>query len=157
VCDEFWLVGRGEIKPFDGDLDDYQRYLLEESKRLREEAKANDAAALLAPVAAIEVTSKQTVPFQNRSAEQKKEDALLRQQRSAMTKPLKKSIEKADAELIRLQTEKTALEEKLTQALSPADIAETGKQLMTVNNALEALEAQWLAWSEELEKLEQSA
>jgi ATP-binding cassette subfamily F protein 3 len=34
VCDEFWLVGRGEIKPFDGDLDDYQRYLLEESKRL---------------------------------------------------------------------------------------------------------------------------
>ncbi len=42
VCDEFWLVGRGEIKPFDGDLDDYQRYLLEESKRLREEAKAEE-------------------------------------------------------------------------------------------------------------------
>ncbi|MFM8152642.1 MAG: ABC-F family ATP-binding cassette domain-containing protein, partial [Polynucleobacter victoriensis] len=38
VCDEFWLVGRGEIKPFDGDLDDYQQYLLDESKRLREEA-----------------------------------------------------------------------------------------------------------------------
>jgi ATP-binding cassette subfamily F protein 3 len=157
VCDEFWLVGRGEIKPFDGDLDDYQRYLLEESKRLREEAKANDAAALLAPVAAVEVVSKPTAPFQNRTAEQKKEDALLRQQRSALTKPLKKSIEKADAELIRLQTEKTALEENLTQALSPADIAETGKHLKTVNNALEALEAQWLAWSEELEKLEQSA
>ena len=156
VCDEFWLVGRGEIKPFDGDLDDYQRYLLEESKRLREEAKANDAAALLAPVAPIEVASKPAAPFQTRTAEQKKEDALLRQQRSALTKPLKKSIEKADAELIRLQTEKTALEEKLTQALSPADIAETGKQLKTVNNALEALEAQWLAWSEELEKLEHS-
>ena len=31
VCDEFWLVGRGEIKPFDGDLDDYQRYLLDTS------------------------------------------------------------------------------------------------------------------------------
>ena len=156
VCDEFWLVGRGEIKPFDGDLDDYQRYLLDESKRLREEAKANDAAALLAPVAPIEVPSKPTVPFQNRTAEQKKEDALQRQQRSALTKPLKKSIEKADAELIRLQSEKTALEEKLTQALSPADIAETGKQLKTVNNALETLEAQWLAWSEALEKLEQS-
>ncbi len=40
VCDEFWLVGRGAISPFDGDLDDYQRYLLEESKRLREEARA---------------------------------------------------------------------------------------------------------------------
>ena len=40
VCDEFWLVGRGGVEPFDGDLDDYQRYLLNESKRLREEAKA---------------------------------------------------------------------------------------------------------------------
>ena len=39
VCDEFWLVGRGEVAPFDGDLDDYQRYLLDEAKRLREEAK----------------------------------------------------------------------------------------------------------------------
>jgi ATP-binding cassette subfamily F protein 3 len=40
VCDEFWLVGRGVISPFDGDLDDYQQYLLDESKRLREEARA---------------------------------------------------------------------------------------------------------------------
>ena len=40
VCDEFWLVGREAIEPFDGDLDDYQKYLLDESKRLREEAKS---------------------------------------------------------------------------------------------------------------------
>ena len=38
VCDEFWLVSRGEIKDFDGDLDDYQVYLLEEAKRQREAA-----------------------------------------------------------------------------------------------------------------------
>ncbi len=38
VCDEFWLVSRGGIEPFDGDLDDYQRYLLDEAKRAREEA-----------------------------------------------------------------------------------------------------------------------
>jgi ATP-binding cassette subfamily F protein 3 len=36
VCDEFWLVSRGGIKPFDGDLEDYQRYLLDEAKRVRE-------------------------------------------------------------------------------------------------------------------------
>jgi ATP-binding cassette subfamily F protein 3 len=156
VCDEFWLVGRGEIKPFDGDLDDYQRYLLEESKRLREEAKANDAIALIAPIAQATTTAvatKPMVPTPNRTAEQKKEDALLRQQKSALTKPLKKSLEKADAQLLQLQTEKTSLEEKLTQPLAPADIAETGKQLKSVNNALETLEAQWLAWSDELEKL----
>ena len=39
VCDEFWLVSRGGVEPFDGDLDDYQRYLLDEAKRQREEAK----------------------------------------------------------------------------------------------------------------------
>ena len=40
VCDEFWLVGRGTITPFDGDLDDYQVYLLEEARRLRELSRA---------------------------------------------------------------------------------------------------------------------
>jgi ATP-binding cassette subfamily F protein 3 len=157
VCDEFWLVGRGEIKPFDGDLDDYQRYLLEESKRLREEAKANEAAASSVPLAAVlEVAAKPIVPTPNRTAEQKKEDAVLRQQKSALTKPLKKSIEKADGQMLQLQSEKAALEEKLTRALPPADIAETGKQLKSVNKALEDLEAQWLAWSEELERIEQT-
>jgi len=57
VCDEFWMVGRGKVDPFDGDLDDYQKYLLEESKRLREEAKnsARDAVvtATTAPVPAV--------------------------------------------------------------------------------------------------------
>jgi ATP-binding cassette subfamily F protein 3 len=38
VCDEFWLVASGGIEPFDGDLDDYQRYLLDEAKRSREAA-----------------------------------------------------------------------------------------------------------------------
>jgi ATP-binding cassette subfamily F protein 3 len=158
VCDEFWLVGRGEIKPFDGDLDDYQRYLLDESKRLREEAKANDAAGITTPTTqshhkVIDIV-KPVVHAPNRTASQKKEDALLRQQRSALTKPLKKSIEKADAELIKLQAEKAALEEKLTQALTPPEIAEAGKQLKSINTDLDNLEAQWLIWSEELEKLE---
>ena len=51
VADDFWLVGRGQVGTFDGDLDDYQRYLLEESRRLREAAKAADAAAQPAPAA----------------------------------------------------------------------------------------------------------
>ncbi len=40
VCDEFWLVSRGGVTPFDGDLEDYQRYLLDEAKRSRETASA---------------------------------------------------------------------------------------------------------------------
>ena len=38
VCDEFWLVARGGVADFGGDLDDYQVYLLEEAKRQREAA-----------------------------------------------------------------------------------------------------------------------
>ncbi|MEO6623961.1 MAG: ATP-binding cassette domain-containing protein, partial [Burkholderiaceae bacterium] len=37
VCDEFWLVTQGGVQPFDGDLDDYQRWLLDTA---REQAKA---------------------------------------------------------------------------------------------------------------------
>ncbi len=166
VCDEFWLVGRGEIKPFDGDLDDYQRYLLEESKRLREEAKASDSqkdsqvqAISLAtpaavksakPIADIQIASKQI----NRTPEQKKEVALQRQQKSALKKPLKKSIEQADQKIAQLEAQKLSLESKLASPISPAEIAETGKLLKSVNIELEELEAQWLSWSEALEKLE---
>jgi len=45
VCDEFWLVSRGGIEPFEGDLDDYQRYLLDEAKRSREAASAQEKQA----------------------------------------------------------------------------------------------------------------
>ncbi len=165
VCDEFWLVGRGEIKPFDGDLDDYQRYLLEESKRLREEAKASDsqkelqnqAITLTSP--AVEVTVKAVAPViiatkqVNRTPEQKKEDALQRQQKSALKKPLKKSIEQADQKISLLEAQKLSLESKLASPLSPTEIAEAGKLLKSVNMELEDLEAQWLSWSEALEKL----
>lgn len=44
VCDEFWLVSRGGMKDFEGDLDDYQVYLLEEAKRQREAAISRKAA-----------------------------------------------------------------------------------------------------------------
>ena len=40
VCDEFWLIGRATIAPFDGDLDDYQKYLLDEARRQRDEARS---------------------------------------------------------------------------------------------------------------------
>ncbi|GAB2905167.1 ATP-binding cassette domain-containing protein [Uliginosibacterium flavum] len=40
VCDEFWLVADGAVEPFEGDLDDYQVYLLDQAKRAREAASA---------------------------------------------------------------------------------------------------------------------
>ncbi|WP_297485472.1 ATP-binding cassette domain-containing protein [Ferrovum sp.] len=35
VCDEFWLVTGGGVQDFEGDLEDYQRFLMEEARRAR--------------------------------------------------------------------------------------------------------------------------
>ena len=45
VCDEFWLVSRGGMQDFNGDLDDYQIYLLDEARRRRETAADERQAA----------------------------------------------------------------------------------------------------------------
>jgi ATP-binding cassette subfamily F protein 3 len=45
VCDEFWLVTRGAVEPFDGDLDDYQQFLRDEARRLRELAAGEKVSA----------------------------------------------------------------------------------------------------------------
>ena len=47
VCDEFWLVTRGGVLPFDGDLDDYQRWLLEVSRATARGTVPPDAVAFL--------------------------------------------------------------------------------------------------------------
>ncbi|MEN3113045.1 ABC-F family ATP-binding cassette domain-containing protein [Uliginosibacterium paludis] len=41
VCDEFWLVSKGGVEPFEGDLDDYQQFLLDEARSQREAAAAS--------------------------------------------------------------------------------------------------------------------
>ena len=42
VCDEFWLVTKGGVEPFDGDLDDYQQFLRDEARRVREQAAGGE-------------------------------------------------------------------------------------------------------------------
>jgi ATP-binding cassette, subfamily F, member 3 len=144
VCDEFWLVGRGEVQPFDGDLDDYQRYLLEEARRLREQARAQSVAAT--PVASPEpgLTPQ----------EQRRLDAQQRQQLAARTKPLKRELEQADRRMAQLAAAKAQLESRLATPLPPPEIAEVGRQLKTVNDELQALEERWLELSGEIEAIE---
>ena len=175
VCEDFWMVGRGVVGPFDGDLDDYQRYLLEESKRLREEArlaeqaqvseaaptatKANapSAAANPAPVAAL-VPTPASAPTPSRDGrEQRKLDAQARQQQAEKTRPLKKELEQIDKRLATLAGERAALEHKLTQALPPAEIAECGRALKAGNDETAQLEERWLEISSELEEISAAA
>lgn len=148
VCDEFWLVGRGEIKPFDGDLDDYQQYLLDESKRLREEAKTISEVVNVAP---IEVDKVKPVV---KSSEQKKLDAARRQEINALVKPIKKKIEKAEKDMADLNHQKLDIETQLLQPISPAEIAQLGKNLKLINDNLATIEEQWLEWVANIDQIE---
>ena len=145
VCDEFWLVGRGQVAPFDGDLDDYQRYLLDESKRLRELARTAEA-----PVAA------PTAALIKDSREQRKASAQARQQLAEKTRPLKREIDQINQRLAALATEKAQIEARLIQPLPPADIAEAGRRLKACGDEIDTLEERWLDLSTTLETLEQS-
>jgi ATP-binding cassette subfamily F protein 3 len=159
VCDEFWMVGRGKVEPFDGDLDDYQKYLLEESKRLREVAKnsAKDAAVNTPapPAEAVLVVAAPAVPATPTpsvsSGEQRKMDAQRRQQMAAQTRPLKKELEQNEQRMAAIEKEKSALEQQLSTPLPPAEIAEAGRRLKALSDEVAVLEERWLALTAQLE------
>src|ERR1035437_6424701 len=132
VCDEFWLVTRGGVEPFDGDLDDYQRYLLDEAKRSREELKA-------ALKDAKDVATQAPPPV----VENKKITANL--------KALKRDQGKLEQLMLDLQTRKHGLEARLSRSLSTPEIAELGLELKKIDDDLAGHEEKWLTISEQIE------
>jgi ATP-binding cassette, subfamily F, member 3 len=143
VCDEFWLVGRGVVAPFDGDLDDYQRYLLDESKRLRELAKSDAAAMQAAPAA---VAAMPAAP----AAQQASNTAAPALSKAALQN-LKKKQSEAESLIANLQAEQSALHAQLSQSLPAADLAQAAKRLKMVDSELAHTEEQWLSLGETLE------
>jgi ATP-binding cassette subfamily F protein 3 len=135
VCDEFWLVSRGGIEPFDGDLDDYQRYLLDEAKRAREELKASlkDAKEIITQAPPPVPASKQV---------------------SARVKTLKRDLGKLEQLMLGLQARKQALEARLSTPLPAQSIGELGRELKQVDDELAGHEEQWLTISGEIEAAE---
>ncbi|BDU58268.1 ABC transporter ATP-binding protein [Limnohabitans sp. MORI2] len=175
VCDEFWMVSRGGVEPFDGDLDDYQRYLLDEGKRLRAEAvaAANAAtaqAAASSAAASQDAPTTSTTPIQASdkatgatasptpkpivSRDQRKEDAQLRKEINEKKRPLKKEFDAVEKSMSTLEAEKTALHDKLATPLPPAEIAEAGKRLKAVEDELAELEMRWLELTEAMDAIE---
>jgi ATP-binding cassette subfamily F protein 3 len=154
VCDEFWLVGRGVVADFDGDLDDYQRYLLDEAKRMREEAKVATREAGAATIAAAAAAAAPATAAPAPAApQQRKQDAQERQQRSEQAKPIKREIAQIDEKMAAASTERTTLEARMSQPLPSAEIAEAGKRLKALNDEIGRLEERWLALSDQLEAL----
>jgi ATP-binding cassette subfamily F protein 3 len=137
VCDEFWMVTRGGVEPFDGDLDDYQKYLLDEAKRAREAVKEEQQALKLEAAAA--------------SKAAKSAPKLAKGEKTKSLSPLKKELQQVDDQLATLNHEGKDLENRLAKPLQPADLAQAGKRLKTVQLEIEALEAKWMALSQEIE------
>ena len=132
VCDEFWLVTRGGVEPFDGDLDDYQRYLLDEAKRAREELKASLKDAK-------EVVTQAPPPV----VENKK--------LSAQLKTLKRDQGKVEQLMFDLKTRKHGLEARLSTPLPAQEIGTLGLDLKKIDEELANHEEKWLAISEQIE------
>lgn len=125
VCDSFWLVTRGGVSDFDGDLDDYQQFLLDEAKRQREEAAAPKVPATQA--------APKAKPASNRQ------------------KGLQRDMDKLDQHIQRLQKNKIDQEAALSGTTDASAITEAGRKLQAIQEELDALEIRWLALAEDIE------
>lgn len=134
VCDEFWMVSRGGVTPFDGDLDDYQRYLLDEAKRQREDAKKSAAAPL----------------------ESKKSAALAPPQTPALPnqRSLRKELEQIEEKIQILNNEQNELQQLSSQITTSIDLAQTGKRLKNLQAEIQTQEERWLVLTEQLETIQ---
>ncbi|HQZ58055.1 MAG TPA: ATP-binding cassette domain-containing protein, partial [Ottowia sp.] len=157
VCDEFWLVSRGGVAPFDGDLEDYQRHLLDEARRLREQAAARTTEPMAAGADPQNASTPRPPEATINPAEQRRLQAQRRQQLADRTRPLKRALAQAEQRMQALGDERAALEQQLATALPPSEIAEAGRRLKALGDELHALEDDWLRLSGEIEAIEQDA
>jgi ATP-binding cassette subfamily F protein 3 len=136
VTDQFLLVANGKIESFDGDLDDYRLWLLEQKKVPQETTEA---------VTNLGLSRKQQRQLE---AERRKE-----------LRPLYDALKEVEKELTDLQHQQQQLETLLADSDLYIDVEKPRlKQIISqkaqVDKALEAAEASWLATSEQLEAAE---
>jgi ATP-binding cassette subfamily F protein 3 len=144
VCDEFWLVAGGALKAFDGDLDDYQRWLLEQAKIAARAARPEAAAA-----------RSEMSPANARG--ERKAAAQARQQRADAAKPLRQEINRIDNKLGVLFAERDSLEAGLAQPdVEAAQLADSGRRLKAIGEQIETLEARWLELSAQIDGIAES-
>jgi ATP-binding cassette subfamily F protein 3 len=181
VCDEFWLVTRGGVLPFDGDLDDYQRWLLDHSRAM---ARGDEPPALpgstppaAAPAATATVqapgpsaatsTSARTAaaaapssapPEAAGGRDDRRAKAQARSRLADMTRPLRNELAQVDKRLAALVAEKAQREAELARGdLRGEQIAEQARQLHHIAAETAMLEERWLELSESIERMGREA
>ena len=158
VCEEFWLVSRSGISDFTGDMDSYQRYLLEESKKLREAALSKEDQHAL--------KTQETV-LKGMSKQEKKAHSQKKSQLSQQLQPLKKELQKEESVLQALELEKesqlTFLAQDLNTDSSPSTkqallekAAQAAKRLKALENEIAQTEERWLKLQEQIEEINTS-
>ena len=148
--DQFMLVAKHRLAPFDGDLDDYRDWLLEHAAQTRAAAKA-------ATQAGAALTGDADTPAGNRK-DQRRQDAEARQKLSQLKKPLQTRIAKLEKEMDALNAEKATLDAFVADTASyepamKAQLTQALKRQAEVAGRLESLESQWLEAQEELEQI----
>ncbi len=146
VCDEFWLVAAGQLQVFDGDLDDYQRWLVDEQRtRAAQRLQASrEAASTRDP------------------REDRKAAAAARQELAQRTRPLKQELQRIEQRLAALATERASQEARIVQgsadgSLSGAEMAQLGRTIHALDQETGELELRWLEVGEQLQALEAPA
>ncbi len=132
-ADRLWLVANGTVKTFDGDMDDYRKFVLEQANRQEGGAASG--------------------------GEEKTTQADLRRENARARKdaaPLRKKIEDAEARMTRFQGLIERVDEALAQpgafAKDPAKAEQLSRQRAELERALTAVEEEWLALSGEYEE-----
>lgn len=180
VCDEFWLVADGKLSPFDGDLDDYQRWLQERSREAQRAASGKSsssgntqrtasasAATPTTPPAMNAVASAAATPtapaasaspavVTPTSREDRKAAAQARAKLADLTRPLRTEQGQIDKRLEKLGAEKLDVESQLSSpGLAGEQFAELGRRLSHVQAEMAMLEERWLELGEQIESLQQ--
>ncbi|MDG6359950.1 ABC transporter ATP-binding protein [Glaesserella parasuis] len=142
TVNEFYLVHDGKVEEFNGDLEDYQKWLNELNAQLECAKKADNSTACNNENSAV-----------NRK-EQKRQEAELRQQAALLRKKLtqlEKELEKLTASLTTL--EETLASPEIYDAENKAKLTEILVKQVATKKQLEEVEMEWLEVQEQLEVL----
>jgi ATP-binding cassette subfamily F protein 3 len=160
TCDEFWLVTRGGLRPFDGDLDDYQRWLLEVSRAQArglpppEPTQPSVPAPEVAPAPVVAKAAPAGMPAPSAGRDDRKAAKAARARLAEASRPLRIELQRIEDRLARLVAERAEVEALLAgPGTAAAEFAELGRRLHHVAAETSMLEERWLEAQGELESL----
>ena len=156
IADQLWIVRDGAVRPFDGDMNDYRKQLLQARAGKGRTAASGDqdSGPATSDPAANNPTSGDLAA--NSPAANNPARALSGKERRASTAGLRSAITKNEKELAKLNQQKEALEKDMAtpgffDSSNSVQSAEAGRQLAALNTAIEAAEEAWVTLQEDLD------